>query len=78
MKKSATELWAVLDEKGNILYSRGGSSSTKKLLIYTSESKANAVANNVYIKQILPEKYSIKCIYKNTEDLVLPHTIKIY
>ena len=35
-----SELWAIVDDEGNVLYTRGGSSTKPKLMVYPSEAKA--------------------------------------
>lgn len=68
-KKSVEELWAVMDKSGAVLYSRGGSSSTPRLMVYPSEQKAQQAVNNSWIKQIIPDytKISIVRVYKRGE-----------
>ena len=34
------ELWAIVDAEGNVLWTRGGSSTSPKLMVYPSEAKA--------------------------------------
>lgn len=53
--QTATELWAVMNHDGEIVYSRGGSSSTAKLMVYDTEKKARHMVNNSWIKQVHPE-----------------------
>jgi hypothetical protein len=59
-------LWAVINFDGQIMYSRGGSSSVRRLMVYSSEAKAKAALNNYWIRQAIPDqnKVSIKCIYE--------------
>jgi hypothetical protein len=63
------ELWAVLSEDGQVMYSRGGSSTSKKLLVYDSEYKAKNVLKSPWIKQIIPDatKVQVRKIY-DTDD----------
>lgn len=64
-QEKTSELWAVLDREGNILYSRGGSSSNPRLLIYPTEKLALRGLNNSWTKQVInSDKVEIKCIYK--------------
>ena len=61
---SISELWAVLDKYGNVMMSRGGSSSTPKIMVYPTEKKAKAAINNNWTKQVInPEDVTIKQIY---------------
>lgn len=61
-----SELWAVLDKDGNILYSRGGSSTKSRLMVYSNETSAQRGLNNTWTKQVIDaEKMEIKCIYKS-------------
>lgn len=40
--KKTKELWGVVDESGEVLYTRGGSSTPQKLMVYGSAAKAKA------------------------------------
>lgn len=63
--KSTSELWAVLDTEGNILYSRGGSSSKPKLMVYENKSLAERAVKSDYSKQLLKNiEYKIEKIYE--------------
>jgi len=62
-----SELWAVM-KNGRILYSRGGSSTRPKLMVYSTESQAKKVLKNPWIKQIIKnDNVEIKCIYRLKE-----------
>lgn len=64
---AASELYAVVDTNNNILFSRGGSSSTPKLLVYPDEISARRGLSNTWTKQyIIDNNITIKCIYKNS------------
>ena len=64
-KEPVNELWAVLDASGAILYSRGGSSSTPKLMVYPTEKKAEGALKSPWIKQVIDRnEVTVKCIYK--------------
>jgi hypothetical protein len=64
-QEKTSELWAVLDKEGNILYSRGGSSSKPRLLIYPTEKLALRGLNNSWTKQVIDSgEVEIKCVYK--------------
>lgn len=54
-KESVSELWAVVDKDGKIFYSRGGSSSTPKLMVYPDEKSATRALNNSWTKQIIKQ-----------------------
>jgi hypothetical protein len=61
---STSTLWAIVNEKDEILFSRGGSSSTPKLLVYTNETSAKRALNNTFSKQhIENNKIEVKLIY---------------
>jgi hypothetical protein len=67
-KQSADELWAVMYKDGSIAYSRGGSSTAPKLMIYETEGKALGSLKSKWIQQVInPKDVNIKCIYKATE-----------
>jgi hypothetical protein len=50
--KSSKELWAILNDDEEIMWSRGGSSSSPKLMVFDTEKKAKAGMNNAWFKQI--------------------------
>lgn len=54
-KEAVSELWAIIDKEGNVLYSRGGSSSTPKLMVYPDEKSANRALNNSWTKQVIKQ-----------------------
>jgi len=58
--KYVSELWAVLDMKGRVMLSRGGSSTPKKLMVYPSESKAEAALRSTWIRQVIPSRSDVK------------------
>ena len=62
-KESSNEIWAIVDADNNVCYSRGGSSSNPRLMVYDSESKAEKVLNSYWTKQVI-ESAEVKCIYK--------------
>lgn len=47
----ATKVWAVVDGDGCVLFSRGGSSSKSKLMVYSNEKTAAVAMNNYWTKQ---------------------------
>ena len=65
LPSNTDELWAVLSGDGKVMYSRGGSSTTKKLLVYDSEYKAKNVLKSPWIKQIIPDssKVQVRKVY---------------
>lgn len=63
--RASSELWAIVDKEGKILYSRGGSSSKSRLMVYESESLAKRGLKNQWTQQVIDEgDVQIKCIYK--------------
>jgi hypothetical protein len=64
-KEKVTELWAVLDKDGSVKWSRGGSSTSPRLMVYPSAEQAEKVLKNPWIKQIIPnrEMVDVKLIY---------------
>lgn len=62
--KTSKELWAVLNSENEIVWSRGGSSSSPKLMVYESMKKAQSALKNTWTKQIHNEaNLNIKRIY---------------
>ena len=58
-KRTSSELWAIVDKTGSVMWSRGGSSSSPRLLIYESEKKANTAMKSPWIKQIIEDGEAI-------------------
>ncbi len=50
--KTSNQLWAVVNENGEIVWSRGGSSSSPKIMTYESEKRAESALKNVWTKQV--------------------------
>jgi hypothetical protein len=64
MANKTKELWAVIDENGEVFWSRGGSSTQSHLMVYKSQKGAETACNNSWTKQVLVGNvYSIKKIY---------------
>ena len=62
--KTSNELWAVVDPKGNIVWTRGGSSGSPKIMVYESEKKALAALRNNWTKQVHDENsVRVKQVY---------------
>jgi len=61
-ENKVTELWAVLDLDGNVMRSRGGSSTQKKLLVYESKKQAEKVLKSPWIKQIIPDRSKVQIV----------------
>lgn len=60
----STELWAVVMSDGRIAYSRGGSSSTPKLMVYAKEHTAKKALKSPWIRQVIdPDSVEVKRIY---------------
>jgi hypothetical protein len=58
--KVYSELWVVADENGMILETRGGSSSSPRLMVYSSEGKARAALKSPWIRQIIKDGSSVQ------------------
>lgn len=63
--KISTELWAVVNEKG-ILWTGGGSSSTPKLAVYETESRAKSQLSHIQ-KLYKDESIFVKMVYRNEQ-----------
>ena len=50
--KTTPELWAVTNSDGHVLWTRGGSSTSSRLMVYESEAKARRSLKNPWIKQV--------------------------
>ena len=62
--KSESELWAVVDNENKICWTRGGSSTSPKLMVYPTEDKAKRGLRAAYGKQMLTsDDIRIKLIY---------------
>lgn len=60
-----SELWAVINkEDGTINWSRGGSSTNPKIMVYQSESSAKRAISSPWIGLKNNPNIEIKCIYK--------------
>lgn len=65
MNKFSKEIWAVVDFDGNVLWSRGGSSTNEKLMVYGSELSAQRALKNHWTRQIInPNKVKVVKIYE--------------
>lgn len=64
-KEPVNELWAILDKDGSVMCSRGGSSTSPKLMVNPSEKKMRAILNNTWIKQILKGGERVERIWVN-------------
>ena len=53
--KTSSELWAVLDVDNNVVWTRGGSSTSPRLMVYESERAAEKVVKNHWTKQVHDE-----------------------
>ena len=49
---TSEELWAVTNEDGSIVWTRGGSSTASKLMVYESENKAYKAFKSHWIQKI--------------------------
>jgi len=50
--KTEKELWAVVNSQGEVVWSRGGSSSKSKLMVYGNEKNAKAGLRNYWTRQV--------------------------
>ena len=55
-KPSVEELFAVLDRDGRVMWSRGGSSTARRLMVYPTREAAERALNSVWIKQVIPNR----------------------
>ena len=63
------ELWAVLDSDGCVMWTRGGSSTAKRLMVYPSQVSAERVLKGPWIKQVMHrEDVEIRLVYKAKEE----------
>ena len=66
IRKPAKALYAVVNELGEICYTRGGSSTSPKLLVYENESSAKRALSSNFTKQAIDtSKVSIRRIYSS-------------
>lgn len=64
-KLAVNRLFAIVDKDGSVLWSRGGSSTQPKLMVYDNEKSAERALKNSWTKQIIDEsKVKIKKIYE--------------
>jgi len=54
-EKTSTELWVVTNLKGEVLWTRGGSSTTPKIMAYESKKKAEMASRSLYRRLIYAE-----------------------
>jgi hypothetical protein len=66
MATKATELWAVLNADGAVRYSRGGSSTKARLMVYHTEAMAERALSNSWTRQVIPDRSKVRVerIYK--------------
>lgn len=60
--KTASELWAIVDVNGAVLWSRGGSSSRRHLMVYPTEMKAEAALSNTWTRQVIPDASRVRIV----------------
>ena len=65
-KTSVTELWAVLDERGRVKWSRGGSSTQPRLMVYPARETAERALRSPWIRQVIPDRseVTLRRVYK--------------
>ena len=56
------ELWAVMNKDNEVLYTRGGSSTNPKLMVYPTESTARRALRNPWI-DLDENMVKVVCIY---------------
>ena len=63
-EKTSQDLWAITTPQGEVVWSRGGSSSSPKLMIYETEKKAKAALRNSWTRQVHKEgEVEVRKIY---------------
>lgn len=53
MLETTKEIWAIVNSDGEVVWSRGGSSTKSKLMVYSNEKNAKLALKNNWFKQIL-------------------------
>jgi hypothetical protein len=68
--KTSKDLWAITTPQGEVVWSRGGSSSSPRLMIYESEKKAQSALQNAWTQQVHKEcEVEVRKIYSaNVQD----------
>jgi len=67
--KVAKELWAIVDHDGHVCWSRGGSSTPSRLMVYDNEKSAGRALRSIWTRQvILAESVDIVKIYPQKEE----------
>lgn len=59
-RKLSKELWAVTNNKGEVHWTSGGSSTSPKIMVYATEKKAKAAL------RYAPERAEVRKIYETT------------
>ena len=78
-RKPAKELWAVLNKDREVMYSRGGSSTKPRLLVYPTQKAAQRALASNWTKQVIDAKdvtvekiYPIKLMpHKDITDIII-------
>ena len=66
--KTSTELWAVMNSVGEILWTRGGSSTAPRLMVYETKGKAEGALKNQWTEQVHGGRTTeIRMIYRCQE-----------
>jgi len=65
VKQAVPEVWAVLDQDGAVMWSRGGSSTARRLMVYPTKAGCEIALRSVWIKQVIPDcsKVRVERIY---------------
>ena len=65
MNNGVKELWAIVYKSdGTIAWSRGGSSTSSRIMVYDNQKSAERALRSVWTKQVIDsEDVGIECIY---------------
>jgi hypothetical protein len=66
--KTSKQVWAVTNSAGEIVWTRGGTSTSPRMMVYSSEEAALRAVNNPWVKRVHNiEDLKIQLIYDKTE-----------
>jgi len=67
-KDICPELWAIVDSRGRIVKSRGGSSTARRLMVYPSSRLAQLALKNSWTQQYYGgRELYVKLVYRAEE-----------
>ncbi len=67
--RRSEQVWAVLDAQGRVVWSRGGSSSVARPMLYDSQLKAERALSNPWIRQVHDvSTLTVRCVYAAPPD----------